>query len=96
MNERLQARVDKIQREIARRETALTTSERQARLIIGTDREDDDDDEEVMPGRRISSEPRRRVVEDQGGDSTARTQARQIIAGSRRLPSRSWTSEEES
>lgn len=95
MNERLQARVDKIQREIARRETALTTSERQARQILGTGREDVDD-EEVMPGRRISSKPRRRVVEDQGGDSTARTQARQIIAGSRRLPSRSWTSEEES
>lgn len=91
----LENRRDRLQAELARREAALTTSERQARQILGTDREDVDD-EEVMPGRRISSKPRRRVVEDRGGDSSARIQARQLIAGSRRLPSRSWTSEEES
>lgn len=98
MNEAdLENRQAALERELARREAALTTSERQARQILGTDREtNDDDDEEVTPSRRISSEPRRRVVEDQGGDASARIQARQIIAGPRRRPTRSWTLEEDS
>lgn len=95
MNERLQARVNKIEAELARREAMKSTSERQAAYLTGGGRrETSDDDEEVMPGRRVSA--RRRVVEGQGGDASARIQARQIIAGPRRRPSRSWTSEEDS
>ena len=79
MNEALQARVDKIQRELARRDAALSTSERQARYVSGRGRWED-----VAENRDVEREP---AWGDDGerperdGDSTSRRQAARITRG---------------
>lgn len=81
MNEALQARVDKIQRELARREAALSTSERQARHVTGRGRaaepaEDRDDDREPAYGDGGERHER--------GSSASRRQAARVTRGASR------------
>ncbi|WP_454119263.1 hypothetical protein [Microbacterium lacticum] len=86
--EALQARVDKIRREVARREVeSLSTSERQAAYITGRDvlvivaeRDDAEDrDAERDDGERGDDGGRRKL--DLDGDSTSRRQAAKITRG---------------
>lgn len=89
MNERLQARVDKIQREIARREAAsLSTSERQAALLTGGGRrEEPAEDRDVVDLRVTVQRGRERAYGDDSerpeldGDATSRRQAARITRG---------------
>lgn len=79
MNERLQARVDKIEAEIARREASRSTSERQAAYVLGANRreepaEDRDDTRERERGDDDRERPSR-------GDAVSRRQAHAITRG---------------
>lgn len=79
MNEALQARVDKIEAELARREAKKTNSERQAEHVAGRGRSED-----VAENRDAEREP---AWGDDGerperdGDSTSRRQAARITRG---------------
>lgn len=93
MNERLQARVDKIEAEIARREAAKkSTSERQAALLTGGGRrEEPAEDRDVVDLRVTVQRGRERTWGDDGGerpeldgDSTSRRQAARITRGASR------------
>lgn len=91
MNERLQARVDKIEAEIARREAAKksTTSERQAALLTGGGRrEEPAEDRDVVDlrvtvrrGRERGDDGEERERPERGGDSASRRQAHAITRG---------------
>lgn len=91
MNERLQARVDKIQREIARREASRSTSERQAAYVLGANRrEEPAEDRDVVDLRVTVQRGREREPAwgDEGeerpeldGDVTSRRQAARITRG---------------
>lgn len=79
MNEAMQARVDKIQRELARRE-ALSTSQRQARYITGRGRsgdvaEDRADEREAAWGDHLIERP------ELEGDVSSRRQAARLTRG---------------
>lgn len=83
MNERLQARVDKIEAEIARREASKkSTSERQAEYVLRANRR-----EEPAEGRDVEREPERTWGEDDrerpelDGDVTSRRQATKLTRG---------------
>ena len=83
MNEAaLQARVEKIQREIDKREAALSTSERQARYISGRGRSED-----VVDLRVVVQREREPAWGDDGerpeldGDRASRRQAARATRG---------------
>lgn len=81
MNERLQARVDKIQREIARRETALTTSERQAAYVLRANRREEPAESRDVERERTWGEPLGGERPERGGDVSSRRQAARITRG---------------
>lgn len=92
----LESRRDALAAELARREAALSTSERQARHVLGSDRgtsDEEDADERYLPGERLPVERERRVVVT-SGDHSSRRQAAQMLRGPRRLPTRNWRAEE--
>lgn len=79
MNEALQARVDKIRRELDKREAALTTSERQARYVLGANRREE-------PAEARDDTRDHGVWGDDGergddGDAASRRQAAKITRG---------------
>lgn len=87
MNERLQARVDKIEAEIARREAAKkSTSERQAEYVLRANRREepaeDVAEERDVAERTWGDGDRERPELD--GDSTSRRQAARITRGASR------------
>lgn len=92
MNERLQARVDKIQREIARREASRSTSERQAAYVLGANRREEPAEDRDVVDLRVTvqrgreREPERTWGDDDerpelDGDATSRRQAARITRG---------------
>ncbi len=92
MNERLQARVDKIQREIARREASRSTSERQAAYVLGANRREEPAEDRDVVDLRVTvqrgreREPERTWGDDgerpeRDGDVTSRRQAARITRG---------------
>lgn len=83
MNERLQARVDKIQRELARREASKkSTSERQAEYVLRANRREepaeDRDVERDVAERTWGEDDRERPSR---GDAVSRRQAHAITRG---------------
>lgn len=81
--EAIEARKDALERELARREAALSTSERQARYITGRGRSED-----VAEGRVTVQREREPAWGDEGeerpeldGDSTSRRQAARLTRG---------------
>lgn len=102
------ARRDALKAELARREASRSTSDRQAALILASDcRSKDDERDEFEDDEPSASERQAEMIERDNtsrlargrrtvdrSDRTARTQARQILGGSRRRRTRSWDSEE--
>ncbi|WP_454114840.1 hypothetical protein [Microbacterium lacticum] len=79
MNERLQARVDKIKAEIARREASRSTSERQAEYVLRANRrEEPAEDRDVERERTWGDDGERRELP---GDVSSRRQAARLTRG---------------
>lgn len=79
MNEALQARVDKIQRELDKREAALSTSERQADYVTGRGRaEEPDEDRDDAQREPAWGDERERP---ERGSSASRRQAARVTRG---------------
>lgn len=84
MNERLQARVDKIEAEIARREASRSTSERQAAYVLRANRREEpaeDVAEERDVAERTWGEPLGGERRELDADVTSRRQAARITRG---------------
>lgn len=81
MNEALQARVDKIQRELARRDAVLSTSERQARYITGRVGQEVAEDRVVEREREPAWGDEGEERPELDGDVTSRRQAARITRG---------------
>ena len=90
MNERLQARVDKIEAEIARREASRSTSERQADYLTGGGRREEPAEDRDVVDLRVTVQRGRERERTWGddderpelaGDATSRRQAARITRG---------------